>query len=81
MNYMDKYQKWMSKENLDPALKAELVSMNDSEKEDAFYTDVEFGTAGMRGILGAGTNRLNIYIIQKANVGFAKYIASLPEGK
>lgn len=81
MNYMDKYQKWISKENLDPALKAELLSMNDTEKEDAFYTDVEFGTAGMRGILGAGTNRLNIYIIQKANVGFAKYIASLPEGK
>ena len=48
--------------------------MDETAKEDAFYTDVEFGTAGMRGILGAGTNRLNIYVIQKANVGFAKYI-------
>ena len=81
MNYEEKYQKWISKENLDPTLKAELLSMDETAKEDAFYTDVEFGTAGMRGILGAGTNRLNIYVIQKANVGFAKYIASLPEGK
>jgi len=81
MNYEEKYQKWVSKENLDPTLKAELLSMDETAKEDAFYTDVEFGTAGMRGILGAGTNRLNIYVIQKANVGFAKYIASLPEGK
>ena len=81
MNYEEKYQKWVSKEDLDPALKAELLSMDETAKEDAFYTDVEFGTAGMRGILGAGTNRLNIYVIQKANVGFAKYIASLPEGK
>ena len=81
MNYNEKYQKWVSKEDLDPALKAELLSMDETAKEDAFYTDVEFGTAGMRGILGAGTNRLNIYVIQKANVGFAKYIASLPEGK
>ena len=81
MNYEEKYQKWVSKEDLDPSLKAELLSMDETAKEDAFYTDVEFGTAGMRGILGAGTNRLNIYVIQKANVGFAKYIASLPEGK
>ena len=81
MNYEEKYQKWVSKEDLDPTLKAELLSMDETAKEDAFYTDVEFGTAGMRGILGAGTNRLNIYVIQKANVGFAKYIASLPEGK
>ena len=81
MNYNEKYQKWVSKEDLDPTLKAELLSMDETAKEDAFYTDVEFGTAGMRGILGAGTNRLNIYVIQKANVGFAKYIASLPEGK
>lgn len=81
MNYEEKYQKWISKEDLDPTLKAELLSMDEATKEDAFYTDVEFGTAGMRGILGAGTNRLNIYVIQKANVGFAKYIASLPGGK
>ena len=58
MNYNEKYQKWVSKEDLDPALKAELLSMDETAKEDAFYTDVEFGTAGMRGILGAGTNML-----------------------
>ena len=60
MNYNEKYQKWVSKEDLDPALKAELLSMDETAKEDAFYTDVEFGTAGMRGILGAGTNRLSM---------------------
>ena len=51
------------------------------EKEDAFYTNVEFGTAGMRGILGPGTNRMNIYTIRKANVGFAKYVLGLENGK
>ena len=61
MNYNEKYQKWVSKEDLDPALKAELLSMDETAKEDAFYTDVEFGTAGMRGILGAGTNRLMLF--------------------
>lgn len=66
MNYNEKYQKWVSKEDLDPALKAELLSMDETAKEDAFYTDVEFGTAGMRGILGAGTNRLNIYDYSKS---------------
>ena len=80
MNYEEKYQKWVSKEDLDPSLKAELLSMDETAKEDAFYTDVEFGTAGMRGILGAGTNRLNIYVIQRANVGFAKYILSQENG-
>ena len=55
--------------------------MNEKEKEDAFYMNLEFGTAGMRGILGAGTNRMNIYTIRKANVGFAKYVLGLPEGK
>ncbi len=48
--------------------------------EDAFYKNLEFGTAGMRGILG-GTNRMNIYTVRKANMGFAKYVANLPEGK
>ena len=62
MNYNEKYQKWVSKEDLDPALKAELLSMDETAKEDAFYTDVEFGTAGMRGILGAVLlNTLHLY--------------------
>ena len=57
MNYNEKYQKWVSKEDLDPALKAELLSMDETAKEDAFYTDVEFGTAGMRGIHCVFTRR------------------------
>ena len=81
MNYNEEYQRWVNCENLDPSLKAELASMNEKEKEDAFYMKLEFGTAGMRVILGAGTNRMNIYTIRKANVGFAKYVLGLPEGK
>ena len=69
-----KYQHWLNFEGLDQDLKKELEGMNEFEKNDAFYTNVEFGTAGMRGVLGAGTNRLNIYTIRKANYGFAKYI-------
>ena len=58
-----KYQHWLNFEGLDADLKKELEGMNEFEKNDAFYTNVEFGTAGMRGVLGAGTNRLNIYTI------------------
>ena len=72
MDYNNEYQRWAECKDLDPLLKAELASMNEKEKEDAFYMNLEFGTAGMRGVLGAGTNRMNIYTIRKANVGFAK---------
>jgi len=68
------YQKWISNENLDAQLRIQLEAMTDKEKEDAFYTNLEFGTAGMRGVIGPGTNRMNIYTIRKANVGFAKYL-------
>ena len=81
MSYVDKYNQWLNYEGLDESLKAGLKEMSEAEKEDAFYTNLEFGTAGMRGVLGAGTNRLNIYTIRKANVGFAKYILTLPNGK
>ncbi len=80
MGYKENYERWLNKEGLEPSLKQELLTMDEGQKEDAFYTDVEFGTAGMRGILGAGTNRLNIYTIRKANVGFAKYILGLEDG-
>ena len=80
MNYQEKYQQWVSKPDLEPSLKAELLAMSEEEKKEAFYMDAEFGTAGMRNLLGAGTNRLNIYVIQRANVGFAKYILSQPNG-
>lgn len=81
MDYKTNYERWLNYKTLDSSMKAELLAMNDSEKEDAFYTDLEFGTAGMRGILGAGTNRMNIYTIRKANVGFAKYVLGLENGK
>jgi phosphoglucomutase len=81
MEYTKEYNRWLQCETLDVSLKAELTGMTEEEKEDAFYTEVEFGTAGMRGILGAGINRMNIYTIRKANVGFAKYILTLVDGK
>lgn len=81
MNYIERYEKWLNKEGLDEPLKASLKEMDEKDKEDAFYMNLEFGTAGMRGILGAGTNRMNIYTIRKANVGFAKYVLTLENGK
>lgn len=81
MSYMDKYNQWKNDPNLDASLKSEINAMTDKEIEDAFYTNLEFGTAGMRGILGAGTNRMNIYTVRKANVGFAKYLCTKPEAK
>ena len=75
------YQTWLRYEGLDPELKNELLEMNDTQILDAFYKDLEFGTGGMRGILGAGTNRMNIYTIRKANVGFATYLNELYPGQ
>lgn len=80
MDYKANYEKWLNFEGLDASLKNELKSMDESTKEDAFYKNIEFGTAGMRGLLGAGTNRMNIYMIRKANVGFAKWILEQPNG-
>ena len=75
----EKYNRWVNHPNIDPALKEELLKMDEKAKNDAFYTNIEFGTAGMRGLLGAGTNRINVHTIRKANVGFAHYICSLGE--
>ncbi|MFV0480160.1 MAG: phospho-sugar mutase [Anaerorhabdus sp.] len=73
---MEKVELWYHHPNLDPSLKQELLSMTDKQKEDAFYTNITFGTAGMRGILGVGVNRMNIHTLRKANMGFAQYIVS-----
>lgn len=81
MDYKANYERWLNHPAMDAATKMELTNMGEKEKEDAFYTIVEFGTAGMRGILGPGTNRMNIYTIRKANVGFAKYVLGLENGK
>jgi len=74
MNYLEKYELWINQKNLDPVIEEELLKMTDQEKKEAFTNDLEFGTGGMRGILGAGTNRLNIYIIRKATYGFGMWL-------
>ena len=76
---INKINKWKEFQNLDSELKSELFAMTDAELSDAFYTDLEFGTGGMRGILGPGSNRMNIYTIMKANYGYGKYILRLPQ--
>ena len=75
----ERYEKWVSHPNLDPRYKDELNNMDAEEKNDAFYTLIEFGTAGMRGLLGPGTNRINIHTIRKATQGYANYIKKAGE--
>lgn len=70
----ERYEKWVNHPNLDARYKDVLANMNEEEKNDAFYTLIEFGTAGMRGLLGPGTNRINIHTIRKATQGYANYI-------
>lgn len=68
-------KRWLAQEDLDKALKSELTEIHDQEEiNDRFYRDLEFGTGGLRGILGAGTNRMNIYTVRKATQGFADYL-------
>ncbi|KAF0226795.1 MAG: phosphoglucomutase [Erysipelotrichaceae bacterium] len=76
-----KINHWKNFKALDPTLKVLLEKASESELQDAFYTDLEFGTAGMRGLLGVGTNRLNIYTIRKANLAFARYLLQYPNAK
>ncbi|MDE5566693.1 MAG: phospho-sugar mutase [Anaeroplasmataceae bacterium] len=78
MNYLEKAEVWKKNPNLDAALKKELDAMDDHALQEAFTTDLEFGTGGLRGILGAGTNRMNIYIVSKATLGFGRYLAKFP---
>lgn len=68
------YEKWLNFEQLPDYLRQELLQMDEKTKEDAFYTNLEFGTAGMRGYIGAGTNRINIYVVRQATEGLAKLI-------
>lgn len=77
MAYLENLTYWKNHPNLDPELKAELLSMSDKQLEDAFYTDVKFQTAGMRGLMGVGTNRINIHTIRKATMGFIAYLKKL----
>ena len=76
MSYKEMYESWLSNPYFDEATKAELKSLEGNEKEieDRFYRELEFGTAGLRGVIGAGTNRMNIYTVRKATQGLANYI-------
>ncbi len=68
------FELWSEKAVADPDLKAELSKMDEDAKNDAFYRELEFGTAGLRGVIGAGTNRMNVYTVKKATQGLAEYI-------
>ena len=82
MSTLDNYNRWLNSARVDEATKAQLKAMNQQEIDDAFFKDVEFGTAGMRGVLGPGTNRLNDFTVKKATVAFGKYLLELfPEAK
>lgn len=79
MEYKKVYQEWLDNPYFDEATKVELKEIANDEKEikERFYTDLEFGTAGLRGVIGAGTNRMNVYTVRKATQGLANYISSV----
>ncbi|HFV2714691.1 TPA: phospho-sugar mutase [Streptococcus pneumoniae] len=76
MSYQENYQKWVDFVELPDYLRQDLENMDEKTKEDAFYTNLEFGTAGMRDLVGAGTNRINIYVVRQATEGLARLIES-----
>ncbi|WP_438835178.1 phospho-sugar mutase [Streptococcus pluranimalium] len=79
MTYQESYNKWLASDQLPDYLRQELEGMDETTKEDAFYTNLEFGTAGMRGYIGAGTNRINIFVVRQATEGLAKLVESKGE--
>ena len=78
MDIQNLYSQWLAMATEDADLIPELKSIEGKEEEifDRFYRELEFGTAGLRGIIGAGTNRMNIYTVRKATQGLARYILS-----
>ena len=76
MEYLKKYENWLNDNAIDEETKEELRSIkgNDAEIQDRFYKDLEFGTAGLRGVIGNGSNRMNKYTVTKATQGLANYI-------
>lgn len=82
MMYREKYNEWLRSDKLDEKSKDTLRAMTEDEIEDSFYKDMEFGTGGIRGVLGLGTNRLNIYNIERINYGFGQYLVDhYPDAK
>ena len=76
MSYMDELNFWLNDDYFDQKTKDELLAIrnNEAEVEDRFYKELEFGTGGLRGVIGAGTNRMNVYTVRKATQGLANYI-------
>ncbi|MDX9692444.1 MAG: phospho-sugar mutase, partial [Acholeplasmataceae bacterium] len=75
---MKNYEFWLDQEHLDLMLKHELLGLSDDEIKEAFYTELGFGTGGLRGLMGVGTNRINVYTIRRATLGFARFLKSKP---
>lgn len=74
MDIKKEYERWLAKATADADVAAELKTLNGAKIEDAFYRDLAFGTGGLRGVIGAGTNRMNIYTVAKASQGLADYL-------
>ena len=76
MSYKEEFEFWLNDDYFDQATKDELLAVrnNETEIEDRFYKELEFGTGGLRGVIGAGTNRMNVYTVRKATQGLANYI-------
>ena len=81
MEWKSTYEKWASFPNLDEELRISLeaIKQDEAKLEEAFYKNLEFGTGGMRGEIGVGTNRMNVYTVRKATQGLAKYIKNAGE--
>lgn len=82
-DYRREYERWLAYPGLDESTRAELTSIanDEKEKEERFYTELEFGTAGLRGIIGAGTNRMNDYVVRRASAGLAEYLSDIEGAK
>ena len=75
-DFMKRYEQWLASSAVDEATKEELKALRDNPKEieERFYKDLEFGTGGLRGVLGAGTNRMNVYTVRRATQGLVNYL-------
>lgn len=82
MDYRENYLAWLNAPGLENGLKAQLEAIREDEREqeERFYTELEFGTAGIRGIIGAGTNRINVHVVRRATQGLADYLNTIPGG-
>ena len=74
MNTKKEYERWLKNATADTDIAVELKTLDDTQIEDAFYRDLTFGTGGLRGVIGAGTNRMNVYTVAKASQGLADYL-------